>query len=220
MSDLSRFLLFAHRLAHIVGKHPGGRVVQGRRDHRPTHEHARSPTANVGGRTNSLRAKSAEVQGKLQAFASIKEWRDQFPADIEEKLRRNHELFKELGDLNREWQESKDHWYVFEHESNLWIGKRLDEQWRKLAEDYWATKRASDDEKKYVTQSQKTEVRLLNEQRAIIVAISTLDKGAPQSQVDSLMARLNRLSDDVDRMWDEEIRAHIKFGVFRVSRAK
>jgi hypothetical protein len=173
---------------------------------------------------NSLRAKSAEVQGKLQAFASIKEWRGQFPADIEEKLRRNTELTKEWENVNREWQESpsnpSNHWFFFERESARWISKRLDEQWRKLAKDYDATITARKDEKAYETQSQKTEVRLLNEQRAITVAISTLDKGAPQSQVDSLMARLNRLSNDVDRLWDEEIRAAIKFGVFRVSRAK
>lgn len=216
-NDLPRFLLFAHGLAHVVRQHG----VQGRPDHRPTREHAKSPTAS---RTNSLRAKSAEVQAKLQGFASLKEWRGQFDASIKEKLRRISELSKEWENANHEWVESLNHWYAFEHESTPWITKRLNQLILDIGKAYWTTIWASDDEKKYETESNNKEVGLLTEQRAIIAAIGTLDKAgkqAPQSQVDPLMARLNRLSAGVDQLWDEEIRAQIRFtGYGPVSRSQ
>jgi hypothetical protein len=164
------------------------------------------------------------VQGKLQGFASLKEWRGQFDASIKEKLRRNSELSKEWESVNTEWVESLDHWYAFEHESTPWITKRLNQLVHDIDQAYHDTISARDDEKKYETESGKNEAGLLTEQRAIIAAIGTLDragKQAPQSQIDSLMARLNRLSAAVDQRWDEEIRAQIKFtGSAPVSRAQ
>ena len=89
---------------------------------------------------------------------------------------------------------------------------------------YWATISASEDEKKYKSESRKKEVGLLTEQRAIIAAIGTLDKAgkqSTQSQVDSLMDRLKKLSAAVDQLWDQEIRAQVKYtGSGPVSRAQ
>jgi hypothetical protein len=221
-NDLSRFLLFAHELAHIVRQPAGAR--RRHPDHRPIHEHAKSPTANAGSPTNSLRAKSAEVQAKLQGFASLKEWRGQFDASIKGELRRIRELTKEWENVNLEWRESRNHWYIFEHESTPWITKRLDQLWLDISKGYWGTMSANEDEKRYETESRKKEVGLLTEQRAIMAAIGTLDKAgkqAPQSQVDSLMVRLNKLSAAVDQLWDEEIRTQIKYtGSGPVSRAQ
>ena len=94
--------LLAHELARVVQQHAGGPVIQRQPEHRSTHEHAKSPTVEVGSRTNSLRAKSAEVQAKLQEFASLKEWRGQFDASIKEKLRQNRELSEEWENVNLE----------------------------------------------------------------------------------------------------------------------
>jgi Domain of unknown function (DUF4157) len=216
--------LLAHELAHVVQQHAGGPVIQCQPEHGPTHEHAKSPTAKASSRTNSLRAKSAEVQAKLEGFTRLKEWRGQFDASTKEELRQIHELSEEWENVNLEWVESLKHWYIFEHESTPWITKRLNQLVLDIGKAYWTTTWASDDEKKYESESRKKEVGLLTEQRAIIAAIGTLDKAGkqpPQSQVDSLMARLNKLSAAVGQLWDEEIRAQLKYtGSGPVSRAQ
>jgi hypothetical protein len=129
-----------------------------------------------------------------------------------------------MAERQTQWEESLNHWYMFEHESTPWITKRLNQLYLDLGKDYWATISASDDEKRYERESHKKELELLNEQRAVIAAIGTLDKAgnkAPQSQFDSLMVRLSKLGADVDRLWDDEIRAQVKFtGSGPVSRAQ
>jgi hypothetical protein len=83
---------------------------------------------------------------------------------------------------------------------------------------------ASDAEKKYESDSRKQEAGLLTEQRAIIAAIGKLDqvgKEPAQSELDSLMARLNKLSAAVDQLTDAEMRAQAKYtGSAPVSRAR
>jgi hypothetical protein len=63
-------------------------------------------------------------------------------------------------------------------------------------------------------QSQKVEAGLVHEQAGIIAEIGRLDKAGTrpsQGPYESLLARLNKLSVAVDKMWDAEIQAQAKY---------
>ncbi|HEY5175994.1 MAG TPA: DUF4157 domain-containing protein [Terriglobales bacterium] len=218
--------LLAHELAHVVQQSGGGAVVQrAPAPGKPTdREPAKSAPGKAGNWMSTLRVKSAEVQGKLQGFSGLKEWRGEFHASNDEKLRQVSKTTREYEDVEQEWRESQEKWYVFEHESSQWIGERLERLWKGLAGAYWQTRNADDAEKAYESQGQKMEAGLLKEQAAIIAEIGGFAKAGnlpSQSQYEWLLARLNKLSLAVDQMRDAEIQAQVKYtGSGPVSRAQ
>ncbi len=205
--------LLAHELAHVVQQSAGEPVIQCGPG--PGGDHpAKSSGAKAGNRISSLRAKAAAVQAKLQGVSAFKEWRGQFHVASDEKFRRISELSREWSEVEQEWQESQKKWYIFEHESTPWIQERLNRLWNEIAKEYWKTRNASEAEKTYESESRKREAGLLTEQAAIIAEIGKLDKAGTslsQSQYDSLLARLNKLSTAVDQLSDAEIQAQVKY---------
>ncbi len=213
--------LLAHELAHVVQQSSAGAVVQ--RAPAKRTEPAKTASAKGGG-LSTLRAKSAEVQGKLERLSGLKGWRGEFQASSQQKLEEISKLSHEWDQLEQEWQKSQEGWYIFERESTYWIGKRLDRIFDKLSDAYWKTRNATDAEKKYEEESQKAEAVLLKQQSAMLNEIGGIAKtgNSPSpSQYQSLMDRLNKLSVAVDQLQNDELRAATKFtGSGPVSRAR
>jgi Domain of unknown function (DUF4157) len=225
--------LLAHELAHVVQQSGGGAVVQRAPAPKKTTqlEPAKSgPTlgmpARAGNGMSTLRAKSAEVQRQLQGFSGLKEWRLAFHASRDETFREISQLTRETSKLQAELREILDKWYftLVENTRLTDIQRRLDDTMKRLGEAYWKLRWPSDAEKAYELQSQKMEAGLVHEQAAITAEIGGLDKaGTPPSpdQYESLLARLNKLSVAVDKMWDAEIQAQAKYtGSGPVSRSQ
>jgi hypothetical protein len=215
--------LLAHELAHVVQQSGGGAVVQrAPAPENPTQlEPAKSaPTlgapARAGNSMSTLRAKSAEVQRRLQDFSGLKEWRLAFHASSDETFREISQLTRETSKLKTELREILDKWYftLVENTRLTDTQRRLDDTMTRLGEEYWKLRWPSDAEKAYELQSQKVEAGLVHEQAAITAEIGRLDKAGTrpsQGPYESLLARLNKLSIAVDKMWDAEIQAQAKY---------
>jgi hypothetical protein len=118
-----------------------------------------------------------------------------------------------MESTEKEWRKERDEFYLFERAESPWIEERLNKLFDELSGEYWQNKNASAAEQTYEAQSRKQEAALLTEQAAIIAEIGKLGKPGTlsQSQYDSLLARLNKLSAAVGQLWNAEIQAQIKY---------
>lgn len=204
--------LLAHELAHVVQQSAGEPVVQ--RFPGPGSDHpAKSAAGKADSRISTLRAKAAEVQFRLHGLSRAQEWRGEFHASIDEKQRQIDKVFAEWDEAETEWQKERDEFYLFERADNPYIEEKLNKLYNELGGMYWQNKNASAAEQTYEAQSRKQETALLTEQAAIIAEIGKLGKPGTlsQSQYDSLLARLNKLSTAVDDLWNAEIQAQMKY---------
>jgi hypothetical protein len=204
--------LLAHELSHVVQQSAGVPIVQC--DPRPSQDPSKSNAAKGGNLISSLSARAAEVQRKLQEFSGLKEWRGQFHAATDEKLKQISAISREWSEAEAEWQKIQSGWYIFERASSLTIEKRLNQLYDEISKAYWKTTHANEEEQRYEADSRKREVTLLTQQAAIVAEISKLrapGASGSQSQFDSLTARLNRLSTEVDQLWDAEIRMQANY---------
>jgi hypothetical protein len=213
--------LLAHELAHIVQQRGIQPVIQcGPGPDQP----AKSPQAKAETRISRLRTKSAEVQAKLQAFAEAKKWRGEFHAFIAEKFRQLGELNRQYVEAQKEFDKSKEGFYIFEHESTPRIEQKLVEVRDRLSAAVSATSDVRKAEEAYELESRKQELRIVTEQAAIVAEIGKLEKARKepsQSQYDSLMARLDKASAAADQMSSAEEHAQTQYPhPAPVSRAK
>jgi len=205
--------LLAHELAHVVQQSAGTPVIQCGPP--PSQEHpSKSGAAKGGNLIATLSASAADVQRKLGEFSRLKEWRGQFQAATDERLKRISAITKEWAQASAEWQEIQSHWYIFEHVSSLTISQRLNQLYDEIGKAFWSTITTNEEEKKYEADSRKQEAALLAKQAAIVAEVSKLHApgaSVSQSQYESLMARLNQLSTAVDGLRDAEIRMQAKY---------
>lgn len=204
--------LLAHELAHVVQQSAGEPVVQCAPAPGADHP-AKSAGGKADSRISTLRAKAAEVQSKLRGLSRAEEWRGGFRASNDEKQRQIDQLFAQWEETEKEWRRELDEFYLMERADNPQIEERLNKLYNELSGMYWQNKNASAAEQKYEAESRKQEAALLAEQAAIIAEIGNLGKpGAlSQSQYDSLLARLNKLSAAVGDLWNAEIQAQMKY---------
>ncbi|HEY4900068.1 MAG TPA: hypothetical protein VIH91_04530, partial [Terriglobales bacterium] len=147
-------------------------------------------------------------------FGEQKEWRAGFHAYIEQRWRVIREANDEYVKAEKQLDEMRDKFYIFEHESTQRTIESVERLRQLILQAGEETRNMEEPEKKYELETQKTEQALLREQRSISSAIQASEKAGAvlsQSQYESLASRLNQLRVGIDKLSDAELRVQVKY---------
>jgi len=168
----------------------------------------------IGDRVSILHARAAEIERKMRVFGEQKEWRAGFHAYIEQRWRVIREANDEYVKAEKQLDEMRDKFYIFEHESTQRTIESVERLRQLILQAGEETRNMEEPEKKYELETQKTEQALLREQRSISSAIQASEKAGAvlsQSQYESLASRLNQLRVGIDKLSDAELRVQVKY---------